>query len=135
MQNVAEIVLDNGKTLKEQNMEIEHNFGLGDSVFVSLGSYSLDSLIRDGRDCLARSIIRGLPFYVCGTIRDCDGAPLYDVSLVHLVGNIAHLENLIINETEMQGVDERIALLRLTKMITLRSIPESALSKAIISKD
>ena len=116
-------------------MEIEHRFGLGDSVFVSLGSYSLDSLVRDGRDCIARSIIRCFPFYVCGTDRDCDGTPLYDVSLVHLAGNMAHLENLVINKTEMQGIDERIALLRLTKMITLRALPELALSKATISKD
>ncbi|ELP5898590.1 hypothetical protein QTV49_000464 [Vibrio vulnificus] len=135
MQNVAEILLDNGTPFKVHNMEIDHRFNLGDSVFVTLDSYNLDSLMAEGRDCIVRSVIQGLPFYVCGLVRDCDGSPLYDVSLVNLVGDIAHLERYIINSTKLIGVKERLAVAQLAKMITLRAISGSALSKAIASKD
>ncbi len=68
MINVADMVDSNdpqGRTYREINNEEKHNLKVGDFVKVSIG---------DNPDCF-------------GTIeklsRDCDGTPLYSISVVH----------------------------------------------------
>lgn len=57
---VHDIVEENGKTVRENNLEKKHNIPIGSLVE-----------IKDSRERL----------YVCQQIRDCDGTPLYSLCM------------------------------------------------------
>lgn len=61
VQLVADIVEANGKTIRENNREKSHEFALGSLVEVTYNN-------------------SGLRLYVVQHSRDCDGAPLYNLS-------------------------------------------------------
>ena len=68
--NVADIVEPNGKTIRENNMEKQHNLRVGDLVEVKTDEWKGDGA------CMK---IHARMFIVwCG--RDCDGTPLYWLS-------------------------------------------------------
>ena len=62
----------NGKTIKENNLEVPHNIPLGTLVHCKW-----DKWMRDG--CSARVEAR---LYVTSLDRDCNGAPLYSLGCV-----------------------------------------------------
>lgn len=65
---VSEIVESNGKTIRENNMELQHQFPLKSLVeIVADPDYVTD---KDG-----------LRVFVVGHARDCDGEPLYHLSM------------------------------------------------------
>ncbi|MDI6977294.1 hypothetical protein [Serratia sp. Se-RSBMAAmG] len=66
MMNVSDIVESNGKTVKQNNMEQSHTIPLGSLVEI-LGSENDDDT--------------GLRLFVVHHGRDCDGTPLYGLSL------------------------------------------------------
>lgn len=66
MMNVSDIVESNGKTVKQNKMEQSHTIPLGSLVEI-LGSESDDDT--------------GLRLFVVHHGRDCDGTPLYGLSL------------------------------------------------------
>lgn len=63
---VHDLMTANGKTIKENNMELKHNIPL--KALVEINSENLESYA-------------GVRLYVCEHNRDCDGTPLY--SLYH----------------------------------------------------
>lgn len=65
---VGDIVMSDGKTWKEQNMEITHKIPLGSLVEISCDD-------KDDPESLD-----GVRLFVTGHIRDCDGTPLYALS-------------------------------------------------------
>lgn len=71
MQNVADIVESNGKTVRENNTELTHKYPIGSLVKVSLS-----------RESPGGSYIKGeAVLYVIRHERDCDGTPLYGLGL------------------------------------------------------
>lgn len=66
MVNVASIVESNGKTVKENNLEKNHNINIG-------------ALVEILPDCSSDNDT-GLRLFVVGYGRDCDGTPLYHMS-------------------------------------------------------
>lgn len=62
--NVADIVEENGKTVKENNVEKQHSIAIGTLVEVNI-DYSEE---------------HGIRLFVCSHDRDCDGTPLYTLS-------------------------------------------------------
>ena len=62
--NVADIVEENGKTIKENNMQKQHSIAIGTLVEVNI-------------DYLEE---HGIRLFVCSHDRDCDGTPLYTLS-------------------------------------------------------
>lgn len=66
MMNVSDIVESNGKSVKQNNLEQDHTIPLGSLVEI-LGSDSDDDT--------------GLRLFVVDHGRDCDGTPLYGLSL------------------------------------------------------
>lgn len=61
---VSEIVESNGKTIRQNNMELQHNIPLGALVEVN---YEYGDM-------------NGVRLFVVNHSRDCDGTPLYDLS-------------------------------------------------------
>lgn len=71
---VSDTVEDNGKTIRENNLEIKHKLSIGDLVEIYW---------EDGE-------YNGVRLRICGLFRDCDGTPLYNLT--------ANLENYKYNE-------------------------------------
>lgn len=69
---VGDIVMSNGKTWRQQNMEKVHNIPRGTLVEISYGEDSYAKNDPESKE--------GLRLFVCGHTRDCDGSPLYDLS-------------------------------------------------------
>ncbi len=61
----SDIVQENGKTVRENNMEISHKIPIG-------------SLVEVNYNCGEEE--EGLRLWVVNHSRDCDGTPLYDLS-------------------------------------------------------
>lgn len=62
--NVSDIVEANGKTIRQNNLEEQHNLPLG--TLVEIDADYLD--------------VHGIRLFVVNHSRDCDGTPLYDLS-------------------------------------------------------
>jgi hypothetical protein len=69
---VGDIVEANGKTIKQNNMQKQHNIPLGSLVEIFSPE---DETWNEPED-----IMHGLRLWVTGHHRDCDGTPLYALS-------------------------------------------------------
>lgn len=69
---VGDLVMEDGKTWKEKNMEIKHNIPLGSLVEINIES--------DGDHDVDPDSLNGVRLFVCEHSRDCDGTPLYSLS-------------------------------------------------------
>lgn len=72
--NVADIVEDNGKTIRENNLERQHTIPLGALVEIQKDSDD------DNDPEMERYQTGGVRLFVVKHSRDCDGTPLYDLS-------------------------------------------------------
>ncbi|EGR5855247.1 hypothetical protein ACJO1P_03860 [Vibrio parahaemolyticus] len=77
---IGDIVESNGKTIKENNFSLKHEYPIMSQVKV----VSYDSWLSRESEVIQNAVNAGLPFYVVQHIRDCDGTPLYAVSFVPL---------------------------------------------------
>lgn len=77
---IGDIVESNGKTIKENNFSLKHEYPIMSQVKV----VSCDSWLSRESEVIQNAVNAGLPFYVVQHIRDCDGTPLYAVSFVPL---------------------------------------------------
>ncbi|ARN69389.1 hypothetical protein FORC36_4872 (plasmid) [Vibrio vulnificus] len=77
---IGDIVESNGKTVKENNFSLKHEYPIMSQVKV----VSCDSWLSRESEVIQNAVNAGLPFYVVQHIRDCDGTPLYAVSFVPL---------------------------------------------------
>ncbi|HAT8517579.1 hypothetical protein [Vibrio parahaemolyticus] len=77
---IGDIVESNGKTIKENNFSLKHEYPIMSQVKV----VSHDSWLSRESEVIQNAVNAGLPFYVVQHIRDCDGTPLYAVSFVPL---------------------------------------------------
>jgi len=68
--NFSEIIEANGKTIRENNMELQHKIPVGTLVDLEYTEYY-------GYGAGVRAKAR---MYVVGHCRDCDGTPLYSVA-------------------------------------------------------
>lgn len=67
---VSDIVEENGKTVKENNLSVQHDIPIGSLVEITYDSQYEEP---DEKVC-------GLRLFVVNHSRDCDGTPLYDLS-------------------------------------------------------
>lgn len=74
---VSETVEQNGKTIKQNNLEKKHNIQLGTLVEITCD----DSL------CDEEDQHNGLRLFVVEHTRDCDGTPLYGLSFDKIAGS------------------------------------------------
>jgi hypothetical protein len=65
---VSDIVEENGKTIRQNNLDLVHDIPLGTMVEIAADEY-------DDEDSNS-----GLRLFVVNHSRDCDGTPLYDMS-------------------------------------------------------
>lgn len=65
---IGNIVEENGKTVRQNNMEKKHNIPLGSLVEI---------ICKDSEDDEPGEHRHGLRLFVTGHTRDCDGTPLY----------------------------------------------------------
>ena len=65
IRNIADIVEENGKTVRENNLSKKHKIPLGTLVEINIGEPSH----------------KGVRLYVCAHNRDCDGSPLYTLGI------------------------------------------------------
>lgn len=74
----SDIVEANGKTIKQNNMDIKHQFNLGDLVEVDVTIYSESNgcYVDLKGKCKLFVVLQG---------RDCDGTPLYCLSDIPVV--------------------------------------------------
>ena len=89
---VHDIVEENGKTIKENNMEKTHKFPIGALVEAEVNikgqnpreipKEEWDTIPEGGTGWEADGILKGR-FYVISHNRDCDGTPLYTISMTH----------------------------------------------------
>lgn len=96
MQNVADIVTNSEKTIREENFLLKHKYPINSLVEISLGEDDIESI--DG-------MVQGLRLFVISHDRDCDGTPLYslysasleeyqrNVSAMSDLGELYQLEN------------------------------------------
>ncbi|AXX63938.1 hypothetical protein [Vibrio vulnificus] len=77
---IGDIVESNGKTIKENNFSLKHEYPIMSQVKV----VSYDSWLSRESEVIQNAVNAGLPFYVVQHVRDCDGTPLYAVSFVPL---------------------------------------------------
>lgn len=79
--NISDLVEANGKTWKENNLELQHSIPLFTMVEVELESSEVEN---------------GMRYFVQGHSRDCDGTPLYRLTTdVKLVGKELDLKDAI----------------------------------------
>ena len=67
---VGDIVEENGKTVKENNLAVNHNVPIGSLVEITYESKYDEPHER----------VKGLRLFVVKHSRDCDGSPLYSLS-------------------------------------------------------
>lgn len=70
MQSIQDIVEPNGKTIKENNLEINHNIPVGALVEVKFSDW-----FGEGAGEIVHARL-----WVVSHDRDCDGTPLYSIS-------------------------------------------------------
>lgn len=88
---MGDIVEENGKTIRENNLAKQHALKLGDVVEV-------DIKLSDRHGHPTKVDLRGrCHLYVVAHMRDCDGTPLYMVSDLPVVYPL-HTENLFSKE-------------------------------------
>ena len=68
---VNDVVLEDGKTIKETNLQKQHSIALGSLVEIKSDDYS---------DCSPVDQHSGLRLFITEHTRDCDGTPLYSLS-------------------------------------------------------
>lgn len=68
---VSDIVQENGKTIKQNNLERKHNIPIDSLVEIN---HDFDGDVSE--DCR----MGGVRMFVVNHSRDCDGTPLYDLS-------------------------------------------------------
>lgn len=95
---VGDLVEQNGKTWKENNLEIQHAIPLGTIVEISYEAYP------DEEDNT-----NGLRLFVVNHSRDCDGTPLYDLSFdKNIYKEYDKLDKKIKNRDFEDAMDESI---------------------------
>lgn len=67
---IGDLVQENGKTVKENNLELVHNVPVGSLVEITYESEYEEPSER----------VKGLRLFVVKHSRDCDGSPLYALS-------------------------------------------------------
>lgn len=77
MINVSDIVEANGKTIKENNLKLKHLIPIGTLVEINIGK---DDYLE----------VNGARAFVVEHTRDCDGTPLYSLSLSKRPDAIIH---------------------------------------------
>lgn len=85
--DLHDIVQNNGKTIKQNNMEIKHNIPIGKKVYIESKEYNYSFGFR-----LFRGIVE-----IYSHDRDCDGTPLYSViekdkSIINHYMNLLNIE-------------------------------------------
>ncbi|ENK2262695.1 hypothetical protein AB3A98_002742 [Vibrio parahaemolyticus] len=120
---IGDIVESNGKTIKENNFSLKHEFPIMSQVKVV--SCESDSWLSCESEVIQNAVKAGLPFYVVQHIRDCDGTPLYAVSFVPLTAaederlNEKYL-NMVSNDRSIRkDLNSFIQLTDLVKTFTL----------------
>lgn len=91
--NLSDIVEDNGKTVRENNMEKQHNIPLGQVVELDIDPEYCGCIqiykkeqTRDGNE-VALCYPAKIKMIVVGHNRDCDGTPLYCISDIPVKAN------------------------------------------------
>jgi len=69
--NFSDIVEENGKTIRENNRQRRHKYPIGTLVEFEVDEYH-------GGNAHIKGTVRA---YVCYHNQDCDGSPLYDMSM------------------------------------------------------
>ncbi len=69
--NFSNIVEANGKTIRQNNLERKHKYPIGTIVKFEVNESHEDNIFVKGT----------VQAYVCRQTRDCDGSPLYTMSL------------------------------------------------------
>ena len=67
----SEIVEENGKTIRQNNLELKHKYPIGTLVEFEVDHCGSGNAFIKGK----------AQAYVCHQGRDCDGSPLYDMCL------------------------------------------------------
>lgn len=93
VQSLSEIVESNGKTVRENNLEKQHNIPVGSLV-----------------EC----VYSGLRLYVAGYGRDCDGTPLYHLTMHQDAINRQRPESLFPKDHAKQ-VEDMVVALKISK--------------------
>jgi len=111
---VSDIVCEDGRTVKEHNLDLKHQIPLGTLVEVLPSDYP------DEEDDPHTSITTGTRIFIVGHGRDCDGTPLY-----HLSSNKNAMRLLESIEAQMEAPEYAFAD-RIVHTLTMRSAKERA---------
>lgn len=78
---VPNIVETNGKTIRENNLEKNHHFNINDKV--KIDKENIDSWLtpEEHGEGIVEHVLNDGDFYIVDKPRDCDGEPLYSVSI------------------------------------------------------
>ncbi|EGQ8301885.1 hypothetical protein AKG60_19680 [Vibrio parahaemolyticus] len=121
---IGDIVESNGKTIKENNFSLKHEYPIMSQVKVVY----CDSWLSRESEVIQNAVKTGLPFYVVQHIRDCDGTPLYAVSFVPLTAaederlNEKYLSMVSNDRSIRKDLNSFIQLTDLVKTFTLFGI-------------
>lgn len=121
---IGDIVESNGKTIKENNFSLKHEYPIMSQVKVAY----CDSWLSRESEVIQNAVKTGLPFYVVQHIRDCDGTPLYAVSFVPLTAaederlNEKYLSMVSNDRSIRKDLNSFIQLTDLVKTFTLFGI-------------
>jgi len=77
---VPDMIESNGKTVRENNMEIKHSLVIGDEVRFIEGEDFSERYCSEDPKQIQDAVARGT-FFVASIDRDCDGTPLYTLTL------------------------------------------------------
>lgn len=78
---VSDITENNGKTVRENNMDKGHHLPLLSAVTI-VQSDDDECWLEDKSTEIKHVVTHGLPLYVVKHARDCDGTPIYALSLL-----------------------------------------------------
>ena len=95
---VHELVEDNGKTIKENNLEKQHTIPLG----------ALVEIKDDDSDCYPEDYRNGLRLFVVAHRRDCDGTPLYSLSFNKLAVSRCEQQEKELEQLPEEDVTSRV---------------------------
>jgi len=77
---VPNIIENNGKTFRENNLEKKHSFDIGESVRFTEGKYFSDNYCQSDSVNIQKAVSEGF-LIVSSLDRDCDGTHLYTLTL------------------------------------------------------
>lgn len=123
------------KTFFKENIKKNHQFKINDQVIISFTSE--EELYWIDNNHIMQAVLLKQPFFIISLDRDCDGTPLYSLSLIPIpaeniniaenVDSFQYVLNFVLNFKKDSGIDGLLEKNKISKNFFMNGISEDGL--------